>query len=615
MCDALAFAHEKGVVHHDVKSANILIDASAGGKLLLADFGTALKPGEETVGFTKSYASPELLASHELEDFAGLRPDKIDSFALGAVIYELLMCKRLEDLSSDQTLAEFIADGPGLDAAMTLDTILLPWLPPNTSSCPPFVGYTHELKNLIMNLLKPNINERLLPGQLQHALRNDPLSPLLLPNITAAQTANPGDLITIDNVQLGMLCQRGPDWADGDDDGGVGSIGVVVKLDGDGTYVDVAFPSRKAHPIEATCYRMGANNKYELQAGPCQMPDYVQPGSIHSRQNGTVLVGKNASNMSVGQMLNPNCMVVGINVPLGVAFVAPMEKMSIPPTLRRPIVWKTNNESFVSSREQTHHPEAWQLNLGPLVSIVLNSDEGKDVLNFFCKKSGGLNRRECAVQSIIRVQDTWLWDSYNRGREKVSNDNWGIENEIRAFMISPVKLDNSNLQDFNSDGNQFSTKPYTLRSKSRKKSEKAESQMLLCRIFVGRVFDEAGKSKTWYGSSLKGHSELIRGDLFVCRGTCLAYPEYIINYIDNSSRDHNNESEGTEQQPGRSESKMCILCMERPVRYLTLPCGHPCLCEKCNAPQIRSKLKGKCPECRARFYNTAIVYGRVVNDE
>lgn len=58
LCDALAFAHERGVAHHDVKSANILIDTLAGGKLLLADFGTALKPGEETVGFTKSYASP-----------------------------------------------------------------------------------------------------------------------------------------------------------------------------------------------------------------------------------------------------------------------------------------------------------------------------------------------------------------------------------------------------------------------------------------------------------------------------------------------------------------------------------------------------------------------------
>jgi serine/threonine protein kinase len=58
LCNALAFSHERGVAHHDVKSANILIDASAGGRLLLADFGTALKPGEETVGFTKSYTSP-----------------------------------------------------------------------------------------------------------------------------------------------------------------------------------------------------------------------------------------------------------------------------------------------------------------------------------------------------------------------------------------------------------------------------------------------------------------------------------------------------------------------------------------------------------------------------
>ena len=87
-----------------MKSANILIDTSAGGKLLLADFGTALKPGEETVGFTKSYASPELLASHELEDFGDLRADMNDAFALGCVIYELLMCKNLENLSANQTL-------------------------------------------------------------------------------------------------------------------------------------------------------------------------------------------------------------------------------------------------------------------------------------------------------------------------------------------------------------------------------------------------------------------------------------------------------------------------------------------------------------------------------
>lgn len=128
------------------------------------------------MGFTRSYASSELLASHELKDFADLRPDKVDAFALGCVVYELLTCRRLEDLSADQTLAQFISDGPGLEAAMELDHMALPWLPSNdgrASNCLaplPYVGYTHELKNLVTKFLNPNANERLLPVQMQVSL-------------------------------------------------------------------------------------------------------------------------------------------------------------------------------------------------------------------------------------------------------------------------------------------------------------------------------------------------------------------------------------------------------------------------------------------------------------
>ena len=55
--------------------------------------------------------------------------------------------------------------------------------------------------------------------------------------------------------------------------------------------------------------------------------------------------------------------------------------------------------------------------------------------------------------------------------------------------------------------------------------------------------------------------------------------------------------------------------MERPVRYLMIPCGHPSICERCNTTRNRMKLRGKCPECRANFYSTVIIYGRVVNDD
>ena len=148
---------------------------------------------------------------------------------------------------------------------------------------------------------------------LQHTLRTDRLSPLLLLNVAAAQTATPGDLVTIDNLQLGLMVQRGPDWADQDADGGQGSIGIVVKLDGDALYVDVAFPSRSiAQPVDTICCRIGASNKYELRVGPSPLPDFVS-GSAGLRNDGIVHVGEKIANIPLGHMINQNCMIVGVN--------------------------------------------------------------------------------------------------------------------------------------------------------------------------------------------------------------------------------------------------------------------------------------------------------------
>ncbi|HYF40622.1 MAG TPA: serine/threonine-protein kinase, partial [Gemmatimonadales bacterium] len=107
---ALGHAHQRGIVHRDVKPANIMLEAD--GRVMLTDFGIskALDGGTALTGTGAIIGTPHYMAPEQAK---GLEVDgRADQYSLGVVGHHLLTGKQPFDGSSHSILYKHVFEPP-----------------------------------------------------------------------------------------------------------------------------------------------------------------------------------------------------------------------------------------------------------------------------------------------------------------------------------------------------------------------------------------------------------------------------------------------------------------------------------------------------------------------
>jgi serine/threonine-protein kinase len=122
VAEALYHAHQRGIVHRDVKPANILVEAESG-RARLIDFGIARSlevAAESLTGTGTALGTPRYMAPEQLSD--GEIGPRTDLWGLGAVLYEALSSAPPFDGGGPLAIARAQSAGPppipGVDPAL-----------------------------------------------------------------------------------------------------------------------------------------------------------------------------------------------------------------------------------------------------------------------------------------------------------------------------------------------------------------------------------------------------------------------------------------------------------------------------------------------------------------
>jgi tRNA A-37 threonylcarbamoyl transferase component Bud32 len=116
VCEAIEHAHEMGIVHCDLKPANLLLDDN--GQIRVTDFGLARSNSEETPWASEIEGTAPFMAPEQASESWGPIDARTDVYGIGAVLFTLLtgrppfLGQRLPDI-----LAQVITATPVISPA------------------------------------------------------------------------------------------------------------------------------------------------------------------------------------------------------------------------------------------------------------------------------------------------------------------------------------------------------------------------------------------------------------------------------------------------------------------------------------------------------------------